>query len=62
MSWFTDLAGKAENFLNKVDQSAADSFNVSLDQEGSRPETPNIPPQHERRQSGPDTTLLPSHR
>ncbi|KAM9707566.1 golgin subfamily A member 5 [Menidia menidia] len=23
MSWFTDLAGKAENFLNKVDQGAA---------------------------------------
>lgn len=30
MSWFTDLAGKAEELLNKVDQTAGSSLNTSL--------------------------------
>ncbi|KAF6724148.1 Golgin subfamily A member 5 [Oryzias melastigma] len=29
MSWFTDLAGKAEDFLNKVDQGAATALSTS---------------------------------
>lgn len=29
MSWFTDLAGKAEDFLNKVDQGAATALNTN---------------------------------
>ncbi|XP_005986663.1 golgin subfamily A member 5 [Latimeria chalumnae] len=31
MSWFADLAGKAENFLNKVDQGAASALNNAKD-------------------------------
>ena len=30
MSWFTDLAGKAEELLNKVDQTAGASLNTSM--------------------------------
>lgn len=35
MSWFTDLAGKAEDFLNKVDQGAATA--LSKHQAGTHP-------------------------
>lgn len=31
MSWFTDLAGKAEDFLNKVDQGAATALSKNQD-------------------------------
>lgn len=46
MSWLSGIAGKAEELLNKVDQSAA-SLNNSVVSQGSRPTTPQ---QH----SGPE--------
>lgn len=35
MSWFTDLAGKAEDFLNKVDQGAATALSKNQEAESS---------------------------
>lgn len=35
MSWFTDLAGKAEDFLNKVDQGAATALSKSQERTSS---------------------------
>ncbi|XP_056152451.1 golgin subfamily A member 5 isoform X2 [Lampris incognitus] len=35
MSWFTDLAGKAEDFLNKVDQGAATALSKSQERASS---------------------------
>lgn len=35
MSWFTDLAGKAEDFLNKVDQGAATALTKNQSRTGS---------------------------
>ncbi|XP_028994677.1 golgin subfamily A member 5 [Betta splendens] len=35
MSWFTDLAGKAEDFLNKVDQGAASALSKNQDSTSS---------------------------
>ncbi len=29
MSWFTEIAGKAENLLNAMDQSAANALNTT---------------------------------
>ncbi|XP_021946169.1 golgin subfamily A member 5 [Folsomia candida] len=31
MSWFTDIAGKAEDFLNKIDQNAAEAINKAAE-------------------------------
>ncbi|XP_034531285.1 golgin subfamily A member 5 [Notolabrus celidotus] len=35
MSWFTDLAGKAEDFLNKVDQGAATALTLNQERSSS---------------------------
>lgn len=35
MSWFADLAGKAEDFLNKVDQGAADALSKNQERTSS---------------------------
>ncbi|XP_071063339.1 LOW QUALITY PROTEIN: golgin subfamily A member 5 [Pseudochaenichthys georgianus] len=35
MSWFADFAGKAEDFLNKVDQGAATALTINQDQSSS---------------------------
>ncbi|XP_068436524.1 golgin subfamily A member 5 [Clinocottus analis] len=35
MSWFTDLAGKAEDFLNKVDQGAATALTINQERTSS---------------------------
>lgn len=37
MSWFADIAGKAENFLNKVDQGAASALTKQSDRKSSLP-------------------------
>ena len=33
MSWITDIAGKAENFLNKIDQNAANVLTPGQEQQ-----------------------------
>ncbi|KAG8430351.1 hypothetical protein GDO86_017936 [Hymenochirus boettgeri] len=41
MSWFTDLAGRAEDLLNLVDQGAATALNKSKDEPGLIGDDPN---------------------
>lgn len=42
MSWFTDLAGKAENILNKIDQNAATVLHHSVTTKSSHPNDTQI--------------------